>query len=164
MNNPSASDDVAQQDAKDSLRVKSISAMKAKAFTKAKISQRIDTSDSIDLPQPTHRQVPVHVEANHARAVNVMPPPRSQPVVQGGSERQKKSRKKSRGIGDGNNDSDSDSDGREERKRGQGSSGQSLRRPVPQSLPKATAVVPSDEALRTEEEQRIQTLESPTPI
>ncbi|KAK8133148.1 hypothetical protein PG999_001321 [Apiospora kogelbergensis] len=153
-------DDAAQHDTKDGVRAKSISAMTAKASIKAKISQRIDTSDSIDLPQPTHRQVPVYVERNHARAVNALPPPRYQPVVQKGTERQKQSRKKPRGIGDGNDDSGSDSDGREERKRGQGSSGQSLRRPISQSLPEATTVVPSDEALKTEEEQRIQTLKA----
>ncbi|KAK7999431.1 hypothetical protein PG990_012031 [Apiospora arundinis] len=149
------SDDESKQDKNDGHLVKSISAMKASA--KSKYQQSVDTTDSVALPQPTFREVPADVIANHVRSARAEPAPRSQPPAPQGSSRKKQKREKPGAIGGGDGDSSSDSDGGGRRNRGGGSPSQSSRRPKPQSPPESMATVPRDVSLDAEEEEWLST-------
>ncbi|KAK8850955.1 hypothetical protein PGQ11_013434 [Apiospora arundinis] len=148
------SDDEAKQHQKNGHLAKSIGEMKASA--KSKYQQRADTTDSVALPQPTFREVPANVNANHVRSERAEPAPRSQPSAPQVRTRKKQTSKKPGGIGGGDGESGSDSDGGGGRKRGGGSPSQPSRRPKAQSPPDSMEPIPGDASLNAEEEKRLQ--------
>ncbi|KAK7983329.1 Snf2 family helicase [Apiospora arundinis] len=127
-----------------------------KISAKSKYQQRADTTDSVALPQPTFREVPADVNANHARSARAEPAPKSQPSVPQEKARKKQTSKKPSDTGGGDGDSGSDSDG-DKRKRGGGSPVQPSRRPKPQPPSDSMATVPRDTPLNAEEEEWLST-------
>ncbi|KAK7913888.1 hypothetical protein PG985_011591 [Apiospora marii] len=102
----------AQHGSQDDRLTRSIGALKTES--KATFMPRmVDPTDSLVLPQPVFRQVPVHVTINDARAAHAQPPPVTQPPAPERGGREARSRKKPGGLGGGDDDgSDSEGEGR----------------------------------------------------